>query len=397
VIPLFVGLIGSAFALSNSIAIHNRAFSIADLVGVIWIPGLLIPSLCWLSLTWLAHRTQSVINAYHHTTIDTARQLAESQRRVASLETASLLGQQETAHLEMDALLVEMVRLVREKLNCYQAHILLVDEENQELVLKKSSGRSDVSLANQDLRLKIGKEGITGWVAQTGETLLCNDVSCDPRYLPVEFAPAVQSELAVPLRIGNRVIGVLDAQSDERNAFDQDDVALLQMLGNQVGRAIENARLYYETKYRYDAMIALHDTSLDMIAQLDTPRLLEALLRRGAHLLGARFSSLFLYDPASGSIRNVANFNSWRDWTGVTLKPGQGAIGQVILTGKPLIVNDYGNWIHRQVLESTPHTMVMCAPLRWQEQIIGGIGVVSEPNARPFNQNDLWLLGLFAD
>ncbi len=152
-----------------------------------------------------------------------------------------------------------------------------------------------------------------------------------------------------------------------------------------------------ETRYRYEAMVALHDTSLDIAAQLDTPKLLEALLRRGAHLLSANICSLFLYDPATRVIRNVANYNSWRNWIGNTLQPGQGAIGQVILTGQPLIVNNYETWDKREIMDSVGPTMVMCVPLRWQEQIIGGIGVVSERGARPFNEKDLWLLGLFAD
>lgn len=152
-----------------------------------------------------------------------------------------------------------------------------------------------------------------------------------------------------------------------------------------------------ETRYRYEAMVALHDTSLDITAQLDTPKLLEALLRRGAHLLSANICSLFLYDPATRVIRNVANYNSWRNWIGNTLRPGQGAIGQVILTGQPLIVNNYETWDKREIMDSLGPTMVMCVPLRWQEQIIGGIGVVSERGARPFTEKDLWLLSLFAD
>lgn len=152
-----------------------------------------------------------------------------------------------------------------------------------------------------------------------------------------------------------------------------------------------------EARYRYEAMAALHETSLDIIAQLNTPKLLEALLRRGAHLLNAKVCSLFLYDPKTQLIRNVANYNSWRNWIGDTLNLGQGAIGQVILTGRPLIVNNYEKWDKREIFDSVGPTMVMCVPLRWQEQIIGGIGVVSERGARPFGEKDLWLLGLFAD
>lgn len=152
-----------------------------------------------------------------------------------------------------------------------------------------------------------------------------------------------------------------------------------------------------EARHRYHAMAALHETSLDIIAQLDTPKLLEALLRRGAELLHGDICSLFVYDPETGILRNVANFNSKRDWTGVTLRLGEGAIGQAVLTGKPLIVNNYEMWPFRRVENVSGLTHVMCAPLRWQERTVGAIGTVSAPGARPFDDEDLWLLGLFAD
>ncbi len=94
------------------------------------------------------------------------------------------------------------------------------------------------------VRLEVGEQGIIGWVAGSGLPLLVNDVSQDPRYVPNDALPATKSELAVPLKIGQRVIGVLDVQSDELNAVDLDDVAVLQALGDQVAIAIENARLF---------------------------------------------------------------------------------------------------------------------------------------------------------
>ena len=322
----------------------------------------------------------------------------EAQRRAVYMENASLIGQRITSLLDFDSLMAEVTRLIQKKFNYCHCHILLADEATEELVLRAASGLSAELLKEQGLRLKIGQEGITGWVAHTGQALLCNDVSREARYYAAQLLPETRAELAVPLRVGRRVIGVLDVQSDQCGAFDREDVTVLQVLGNQVGIAIENARLFQETQHRYEAMVALHETSLDLILQLDMKELLDALLRRGVQLLGAQAGCLFLYDAAQELIYNAANYNTAKDWAGVILQPGEGVIGQVILKNEPLIVNDYENWRERaQVFVGVPHTVVMGAPLRWQDEVIGGVIILNDRQAGPFDSDDLWLLSLFAD
>ncbi|MFC2014287.1 GAF domain-containing protein, partial [Chloroflexota bacterium] len=91
-------------------------------------------------------------------------------------------------------------------------------------------------------------EGIVGWVTQTGEPLMVGDVSKEPKYLFVQELADTRSELAVPIKIGTETLGVLDIQSTEPNAFDEIDLFTAQTLGDQVAIAIENARLYQETR-----------------------------------------------------------------------------------------------------------------------------------------------------
>ena len=193
------------------------------------------------------------------------------------MESISLIGQRITSVLDLDSLMAEIVGLIRKRFGYYHCHILLVDQATKEVRLRAASGPSAKLIKEQGVRLKVGQEGITGWVAHTGQALLCNDVSREPRYHAAELLPETRAELAIPLRVGKRVIGVLDVQSDRCDAFDREDVTVLQILGNQVGIAIENARLFRETRHRYEAMVALHETSLDLISQLDMKELLDAL------------------------------------------------------------------------------------------------------------------------
>lgn len=334
------------------------------------------------------------------TAIENSILFRQTKRRAAQLETTSLIGQHLATLLDPNPILSEVVRLIHDKYGYYHTGILLSDDNTGELVLKEASGPCAELLKSQRLRLKIGQQGITGWVAHTGQAFLCNDVSKEPRYHRLHELMATSAELAVPLRVGKRVIGVLDVQSNQPNIFDKEDITVLQILGSQLSIAIENARLFQETRQRYKAMMALHETSLDMISQLNMADLLNSLLRRGVELLGAHGGVLFLYDPVKRSISSPARYNTFHDLSNQTWAPGEGLIGRVIQTGKPLIIHDYENWEGKEsFFSSSPlrHTHAIGVPLIWQNQAIGGINVLNLATAPPFDQNDVWLMSLFAD
>ncbi|MBI3914906.1 MAG: GAF domain-containing sensor histidine kinase [Chloroflexi bacterium] len=392
--PIAVSFVGIAYILLEQVVIGAHAISEAPLQRTVVVIGLAGPALVWLTLSWAARAAQTEAEAQNELAIRNA----QARRRALHLQTASLVGQHASALLNLDSLLAQVVALIRDKFGYHHVNILLVDSEANEIVLKEAAGpRSDLIKA-QGLRLKIGAEGITGWVAATGQPLLANDVAQEPRFCAGNQLLESKSELAVPLQLGSQIVGVLDVQSDYLNAFDDEDVTVLQILGNQIGIAIENARLFQETRRRYEAMIALHETSLDMIAQLERTDLLEALLRRAVSLLGAQASSLFLYDEALGVIAKIAAYHTSKELIGVPVKPGEGVIGTVIQTGKPLFVNDYENWSGKNLRFAVPmHNHVIGVPIKWQDRVIGGITVLNDRKARPFDQDDLWLLSMFTD
>jgi putative methionine-R-sulfoxide reductase with GAF domain len=105
-----------------------------------------------------------------------------------------------------------------------------VDEHSNQLILQEISGEKHESLRKTGLRLDIGGNSITGWVAASREPLLCNDVSQESRYYSHQLLPNIKSELAIPLLIGEKLVGVLDIQSDWLNAFRNDDMITLQCL-----------------------------------------------------------------------------------------------------------------------------------------------------------------------
>ncbi len=176
--------------------------------------------------------------------IDNARLYQTEQRRAEQLRVINEVGRRITSILTVDRLLEQIADLIQEAFSYYLVELLLI--EGEEVILYARAGR-DLDPNYAKLRLKVGREGIVGWVAAEGEPCLVPDVSREPRYLQLSETET-RSELAVPIRTKDKIIGVLNIESDRIDAFDESDLTVLQSLGNQAAIAIENARLYEQAR-----------------------------------------------------------------------------------------------------------------------------------------------------
>jgi signal transduction histidine kinase/DNA-binding response OmpR family regulator/HAMP domain-containing protein len=174
--------------------------------------------------------------------IENARLFEAEQRRADQFQVIGEVGRSMTSLLAADELLWVIARLIKETLGYYLVGIALI--EGDDLVFKAGAGAVWERPNFRPPRIKVGQQGITGWVANSGEPLLVPDLSQEARYYGLPEASEMQSELAVPLKTKDRVIGVLHVQSDHLDAFDESDLAVLQSLAHQAAIAIENAQLY---------------------------------------------------------------------------------------------------------------------------------------------------------
>lgn len=167
-------------------------------------------------------------------------------RRVDQLATIAEVSSAIAAELDLDALLAKVVDLIRERFGYYHVQVFLVEDEEHRAIFRASTGHDLNKLWKAQGRSQRFGEGIIGWVAATGEHLLADDVAREPRYLPDDprLLPDTRSELAVPLKIEDKVLGVLDVQSRELNGFDDDDLFVLHALANQVSVAVDSAWSY---------------------------------------------------------------------------------------------------------------------------------------------------------
>jgi signal transduction histidine kinase len=179
--------------------------------------------------------------------IENARLYANEHRRAEQFGVIAEVGRHLTLIMNQDELLRQVVQIIQKTFGYYHVAVGLV--EGDYIVYRVGAGGlwEDPRFAFKPARLKIGVEGVSGWVAATGELLLVPDVSKDPRYIWMQGS-ATRSELTAPIFVKEQVVGVLDVQSDRINAFDEIDRVVMQALAHQVGAALENARLYEQSQ-----------------------------------------------------------------------------------------------------------------------------------------------------
>jgi GAF domain-containing protein/HAMP domain-containing protein len=192
------------------------------------------------TLNDMAARLRRTFAELEQRVADRTRQL---EHRSLQLQTAAEVARDITTSRDMEELLQGAVNLISQRFGYYHVGIFLVDEIGEYAHLRAASGELGNRLLQQEIRLRVGQEGIIGFVTRHGEARIASDVSADTLYLKVALLPDTRSEVALPLRSGDKVVGALDVQSVQEKAFDQDDVVILQTLADQLTIAIENTRL----------------------------------------------------------------------------------------------------------------------------------------------------------
>jgi PAS domain S-box-containing protein len=168
-------------------------------------------------------------------------------KRVTELETVAQVSTAALNILDTTELLQTVVDLTKDRFDLYHAHIYLLDEITDALVLVAGAGEVGPQMVAEGWKIPFEQEqSLVARAARTRQGVIVNDVSEVPNWLPNPLLPNTRSEMAVPLLVGERVLGVLDVQSDEVGRFTGDDIRIQTTLAAQVAVALENARLFEE-------------------------------------------------------------------------------------------------------------------------------------------------------
>lgn len=183
-------------------------------------------------------------NLQKHLDEEVQKRTRQLEKKTAQLQAAAQVAREAAAIRQVDELLNRVVHLISERFGFYHAGIFIADQAGQYVVLQTTSSPGGQKMLERGHQLRIGTQGIVGTVAATQRPRIALDVGEDAVYFSNPDLPDTHSEMALPLIVRGRLIGVLDIQSTETRAFDQDDLVVLQTLADQIALAIENARLY---------------------------------------------------------------------------------------------------------------------------------------------------------
>ena len=190
------------------------------------------------------------------TDLELSRQ--QSIKRANELQSIGEISKIITGEQKLENLLPLITRLVSERFNFYHAGIFLVDNTNQFAVLQAANSTGGKNMLERGHKLEVGGSGIVGYVAQSGLPRISLDVGQDAVFFNNPDLPNTRSELALPLKVRNRTVGVLDVQSEKPGAFTDNDTNTLSILADQIAIALENARLFTQTQQALDEARALY-------------------------------------------------------------------------------------------------------------------------------------------
>lgn len=268
--------------------------------------------------------------------------------------------------LDLDTTLRRVAELVRKVIDYEIFAILLLNEKTQELRFRFQIGYTrEVA---ERTRIKVG-QGVTGIAAQRREPILVGDVSGDTRY--ISGVPNVRAELAVPLIVKNRLIGVIDIESPRPNHFTEEHKRLLTLIASRVAVGIENARLYTRTARQARTLVLLNEIARELTSILNVDELLKRIAELLSRLIDYQMFSILLLDSTGEKLQHRF---SLRFRENIHLKHeveiGKGLVGYAAEHKQAVLVPDVSK--DPRYIQLNPETRSeLAVPLIYKDKVIG--------------------------
>lgn len=202
------------------------------------------------SLKKMANNQQAALTSLEN---KIAENELEMERRNNLLKAISDVGKATTSFRTISELLQQTTYLIHNDFGYYHVGVFLLDERGEYAILTASNSEGGQRLLEKKHQLQVGETSIVGYVTSNAKARIALDVGQDAVYFDNPDLPQTRSEIALPLVVGGQVLGALDVQSVESQAFGEDDISTLQILAEQIAIAIQNAKLFEETEKALDA------------------------------------------------------------------------------------------------------------------------------------------------
>jgi GAF domain-containing protein/HAMP domain-containing protein len=208
------------------------------------------------SFNSMADQLQSLVEGLESRVQERTQQLSDAtrqaERRVVQMETVAQVGRTIATVRDLDQILPAITRVISQQFGFYHVGIFLIDDRQEYAFLRAANSTGGQKMLERGHKLRVEPTSIVGYAASLGTPRIALDVGSDAVFLQNPDLPGTRSELALPLTLLGRVIGVLDVQSVEPGAFTKEELSALNVLANQVATALENARLFSESRTALD-------------------------------------------------------------------------------------------------------------------------------------------------
>lgn len=331
----------------------------------------------------IAGQVASVINNVHL--------LEDSQRRALQLETAAEIARDISGSLNLDELLIKAVNFIRERFDFYHASVFLHDLPGEFAVIREATGDAGAQMKRAGYKIGIGSKSIVGYVSSRGQQLVVGDTAKDATYYANPLFPDTRAEAAFPLKVGERILGVLDVQSIHPYGFTDDKLRSLQILTDQIAIAVVNTELFAETQEHLSQHRLLHHITTTAASGSTLEEALENAVNGLQVTLGGDRVAILLANKEKNAIEVKASVGYAEDITTVQVAVGSGITGWVAAHKRPLRVRDVTE-DSRYIQVSSNTRSELAIPLVYRNELLGVLNVESEL-IDAYTENDEEMLG----
>lgn len=324
--------------------------------------------------------------------IANTRLVEDEMRRAKELAMLNKVVHRLTRSLNIQEICNSVSSSILEYFKNFNIAIFL--KEGEELVLKKLS-RGFRDEVPRDLRMKFG-QGIVGTSAQMGKTIVVDDTSKDNHYIAFGQT-STRSEVAIPLKIKQKLVGVLDVQCNETNAFDEGTVRILELIGDRLSVAFHNAMLYEDALAHTRELSVSFTIAQSLISTLDLDDVLNRILEVIRKNFGYENCAILLVDKKTNELyirasRGYPEYLSKKMRLDINKK--QGVTSYVAATGKPYYAPDVRK-VPFYVLGKRTIRSEAAVPMILRNEVIGVLDIESE-KLNAFSERDLRMFTVFA-
>jgi sigma-B regulation protein RsbU (phosphoserine phosphatase) len=306
------------------------------------------------------------------------------------LATLAEIGEEVNSSLDLDEVLARSAALIKRHIDYEIFGVLLIEGDGAFLRHRFAIGYSPELAAN--LRVPLG-QGITGTAAATGHSVRVSDTSKDPRY--INAIDSVRSELAVPLMLRGKCIGVLDIQSRHLDYFTRDQQNILTLLASRLAVAIENARLFEKVRTQADTLLLLSEVGRETGSILEVEELLRRAAEQTKRVIDYQILSIMLYDEEQKVFRHRVDVKHGHRVQGkLRVAVSEGIVGAAATLKEPVLVPDVS--ADSRYLMVNPETKSELAiPMMHQGKVIGVLDLES-PQLNYFTDDHVQTLSILA-